>query len=196
MRLVSPFYCDKKECCTLKDELLIPLVGTVIVAGIAGAISLAVTILAKDQKISEFRQLWIDELRNDVSKLAGILHMLLALTEPVKKKGGDYVYDFAMSSRDHFVDINNLLARIRLRLNVNEHTHMLKLLKEIDESEGLSKKESEAQIQNLVTETQVILKGEWGRVKRGERSFQVLKWTSAILLVAGIGSAAWYFFPV
>ena len=180
----------------MKDELLIPLVGTVIVAGIAGAISLAVTILAKDQKISEFRQLWIDELRNDVSKLAGILHMLLALTEPVKKKGGDYVYDFAMSSRDHFVDINNLLARIRLRLNVNEHTHMLKLLKEIDESEGLSKKESEAQIQNLVTETQVILKGEWGRVKRGESSFQVLKWTSAILLVAGIGSAAWYFFPV
>lgn len=179
----------------MKEELLIPLVGAVVVAVIAGAISLAVTILAKDQKTSEFRQIWIDSLRNDVSKLAGVLHMIISFSSFVKKKGGDHAYEFAVSSKADFVEVNNLITRIRLRLNVKEHTDLLRLLQEIDDTAEFSKEKGEFQIRGVVDETQKILKAEWERVKRGERSFQILKWSSAAILIAGVVCSAWYFYP-
>ena len=178
----------------MKEELLIPLVGAVVVAIIAGSISLAVTILSKDQKTSEFRQLWIDSLRNDVSKLAGVMYMILSFSSFVKKKGADHAYEFAVSSKEDFVEVNNLITRIRLRLNVKEHTHLLKLLQEIDDTVEYSKEKGELQIKGVIDETQKILKTEWERVKRGERSFQILKWSSAATLIAGLFCTAWYFY--
>ncbi|WP_330210094.1 hypothetical protein [Pseudomonas sp. AM4(2022)] len=179
----------------LKEEALIPLVGAVVVAVIAGAISLSVAILTKDQKTSEFRQSWIDSLRNDVSKLAGIMYAMLSFADSVKAKGESHAYEFLVSSKDSFVDMVNLITRIRLRLNVKEHARLLAVLDTMSQGEGLSKKQTESLIEGVVAETQLVLKTEWQRVKRGEKSFQILKWSSAFVLLAGVIGVTWYFYP-
>ena len=58
------------------SSLSYPAVGTICAALIAGLISFVVTVLAKDQKISEFRQAWIDALRSDAAELARCLENL------------------------------------------------------------------------------------------------------------------------
>lgn len=179
----------------MKEELLIPLIGAVVVAVIAGAISLAVTILAKDQKTSEFRQLWIDSLRNDVSTLTGVMQMFLSLSEVARNKGTDHAYEFLVSSKDNYVEIVNVMTRIRLRLNVKEHFVLLDLIYEIDNLKGLPKDETQALIERVIIETQKILKNEWERVKRGERSYQILKWSSGLIFTGGVVSSILYFYP-
>lgn len=178
----------------MNEEIIYPIVGGVIVAVIAGAISLSVTILSKDQKTSEFRQLWIDALRSDVSKLVGVLQMLMGISEVVKLRGEERAYDFLISSKEELIEINNLVTRIRLRLNIKEHTALLKLLSDVSNSSPLSKVESQAQIERVVVETQKILKDEWEVVKKGEWSFRLLKFSSACLLIFGLGCLTWYLY--
>jgi hypothetical protein len=47
-------------------------VGAVIAAIIAGSIALLGLIISKEQKVSEFRQQWIDALRQDIAPLYGM----------------------------------------------------------------------------------------------------------------------------
>jgi hypothetical protein len=42
--------------------------GPIIAATVAGAVSLVSLIISKENKTSEFRQLWIDALRSELSK--------------------------------------------------------------------------------------------------------------------------------
>ncbi len=54
-----------------------PLLSAIAAAFIAGAVSFIVTVLSKEQKTSEFRQAWIDALREDLAIFASqivILH--------------------------------------------------------------------------------------------------------------------------
>ncbi|NBB33148.1 hypothetical protein [Pseudomonas sp. BC115LW] len=179
----------------MNEAVIYPIVGAVVVAIIAGAISLSVTILTKDQKVSEFRQLWIDALRSDVSKLVGILQMLIGVSEVVKRRGKEQAYDFLISVKGELIDVNNLITSIRLRLNVNEHVVLLKLLSEVGIHNPLGKEESEAQIEKLVVEAQKILKDEWRVVKRGEWSFRILKFASACIFLSGLAVPLWYYYP-
>ena len=178
----------------MKEELLVPLVGGVIVAVIAGAISLSVTILSKDQKTSEFRQLWIDALRQDVSRLSGVLHMLMGMSNIISEQSDDQKANFLVSSKDNLIELMDLVTRIRLRLNTKEHVVLLGLLDEVANSKDTSKEAMERQVEALVTEVQKVLKNEWERVKRGERSFRILKWSSGIILLLGIVRAWMYYY--
>ncbi|MEX5593389.1 hypothetical protein [Pseudomonas orientalis] len=157
----------------MKEELLVALVGGVVVAVIAGAISLSVAILSKDQKTSEFRQLWIDALRQDVSRLSGVLHMLIGMSNIISEQTDDQKANFLVSSKDNLIEMVDLVTRIRLRLNIKEHVVLLALLDEVSNSKDMSRQAMESQIEAVVTEVQKILKNEWARVKRGERSFRI-----------------------
>jgi hypothetical protein len=72
---------------------MISTYATLLVAMIAGAFSLLGLVISKEQKVSEFRQTWIDALREDISELiahANLIHAeLLKLAEentPDKRK--------------------------------------------------------------------------------------------------------------
>ncbi|AUZ46866.1 hypothetical protein [Pseudomonas orientalis] len=178
----------------MKEELLVPLVGGVVVAVIAGAISLSVAILSKDQKTSEFRQLWIDALRQDVSRLSGVLHMLIGMSNIISEQTDDQKANFLVSSKDNLIEMVDLVTRIRLRLNIKEHVVLLALLDEVSNSKDMSRQAMESQIEAVVTEVQKVLKNEWERVKRGERSFQILKWSSGFVLVLGLAGVGVYYY--
>ena len=61
-------------------------VGSIIAAAIAGLVVFVSTVLTKEQKTSEFRQAWIDELRKDISQFISGATEVTAL---MREKAGD-----------------------------------------------------------------------------------------------------------
>jgi hypothetical protein len=175
----------------MNNEVLFTISATLAVALIAGVVSLVVSILSKDQKTSEFRQAWIDGLRNDVSQLIAHLAVVKTLSAIVRKQPQQDIQKFILSKEKDFLETAMLSARIRLRLNPEEHNELLTLVKD---TEGIGASDSlmEAHMENLASETQVILKTEWERVKRGEPSFVLLKSISrwAVIVMSTAVAAA------
>ena len=181
-------------------ELMIELpplaIGAIVAALITGLISLLGLIISKEQKVSEFRQDWIDALRSELAALishANAIHgaktaTLMAKTTAFPGDAGD---TWARVRLD-FVGINEAVAKIRLRLNPKEK-ESIDVLNQIDALEqalapnksihysNLNKLEKE-----LVAKAQVVLKKEWRRVQKGERVYQIAKYFAIAILSAGI----------
>src|SRR5271156_5755485 len=148
-----------------------------LIAIIAGAFSLLGLVISKEQKVSEFRQAWIDALRNDVAEMiaqANLIHSeLLKLSEEVPRNPRT----FLDRTRQNYIDANRAITRIKLRLNKTEG-ESAKLLSAIDSLESLLGKspsdsiDTEAEMypinQEVETNCAIVLKNEWKRVKGGE----------------------------
>lgn len=173
------------------SSLSYPAVGTICAALIAGFISFVVTVLAKDQKTSEFRQAWIDGLRADVADFAGLARSMLAVVN-AKKNLGEDASSYVLERHDDFTKIYSLITRIRLRLNPDEHGEILEFLEALfSENPTISPAEMSDTVKGVVACSQKILKSEWKRVKRGEPAFLLLKGVSlAFILAAVVGGFA------
>jgi len=169
--------------------LLIPLIGVLVAAVIAAVTSLVVSILSKDQKTSEFRQSWIDALREDAANLAGHWSTMIATLE-AKKAAKEDVKAFLDSRHDDVVNVEVRIARMRLRLNPKEHALLISHLHHLRDGKMESRKDMDQAMETIVVEVQKVLRYEWKRVKRGELSFRFLKWFSLIAILGGI--CAWY----
>lgn len=176
----------------MKEELIIPLVGGVVVAVIAGVISLVLAILAKDQKTSEFRQYWIDALREDAAHLAGMWFATSSAALWHRQNGSEEEY-----IKDRHADFADMFVRARriiLRLNVDEHVRLIGLLRGLEELGRASLKERENAMDDICAEVQGVLKAEWERVKVGELSFRILKICSMVCLLLGVVGGFWLYF--
>ncbi|PYG79879.1 MULTISPECIES: hypothetical protein [unclassified Pseudomonas] len=175
----------------MKEELVVPAVAALVVGLIAGIVSLVVSILAKDQKTSEFRQAWIDGLRNDVSQLVAHFGVMKTVAGIVRERTQAEIDDYLINKQEQFLEIEMLVSRIRLRLNPEEHVEMLRLLEDL---ETIRDSEISPRAENISVQAQDILKTEWERVKRGEPSFvwlkRVSKWGVLSTLSAGAGVCA------
>ncbi|RPA50625.1 hypothetical protein EGC79_11070 [Shewanella vesiculosa] len=151
------------------SNIIVPI----IVAFIGFLIAVTTAVIAKEQKISEFRQKWIDELRNDIANSLR------------------YAFDCMYESSNHITDesierYNSSFSKfefhlilIKLRLNpikdeqfillinntlelVSElnHTNIEINFKKVTESTKLFEKHSHA-----------IIKREWEITKKGEKRF-------------------------
>jgi CHASE3 domain sensor protein len=136
---------------------------------IAGGVSLAGLLITNQSKVSEFRQEWINALRDDVASL--VTHALQA---------------HAAQEAEVAVKINEAVARIRLRLNPKEEESkailaaMLKLRGAVYSATDFDQVKSG--VEELISATQVVLKKEWSRVKTGEPFY---RWTFRVV-VAGV----------
>lgn len=156
----------------MKEDLIVPAIAALVVGLIAGVVSLVVSILSKDQKTSEFRQAWIDGLRNDVSQLMAQLGIKKTISEIIQSKTQAEVDEYLLVHQGEFVEIGMLISRIRLRLNPDEHGVLIELLMTMV---NFRDSDMEARIEAIAVEAQQILKAEWERVKLGEPSFVWLK---------------------
>jgi len=172
-------------------------IGAISAAIIASFFSFLGLIIAKEQKTSEFRQAWIDSLRNEISQLIASANAIHGAMTSQRLESVTSAWNVV---RDDFVAINEAAARIRLRLNPNEELSKAVLAK-IEEIEGLlapgklpdytelNQKEKE-----LVSQASALLKEEWRRVKKGEPTFRVAKWgvvVAMLLLVAVVTFSFW-----
>lgn len=170
--------------------------GAICAALIAAIVSMVGLILSKEQKTSEFRQEWINKLREEI---ATYVSHVSAIADQVQIKFKDsneklkYLAPF-------YTAINQSSNTIRLRLNAEEpESHcIIEIMDQLEaefisDSNLFSSKIQELE-KRLIKESQKLLKKEWVRVRDGEKTFVYAKkaalWIS-ILLVGVFGFAVY-----
>ena len=164
-------------------------VGAITAALIAGIVSLLGLIVSKEQKVSDFRQAWIDDLRSEVALLiahGNAIHGSLSV-------GWVNIADAWKDIRVDYVGINEAAGKIRLRLNPKEPAS-LQILTTIEEIETILRPSLEAPDyiklnateKRLVAETNAVLTSEWHRVKRGEPVYQIAKYVALLVVVTAV----------
>ena len=160
-------------------------IGAVIAAFITGLISFVNMLIAKDQKTTEFRQAWIDSLRTEVARFIAsataipVAGRLIDYKQSKVESRIDAVADmtaYAIEALPEFINCHN---KILLLLNPREHKQLIDLLGELKNIAKISSDHTQAEVEatclEVLRETQKILKTEWERVKRGERTYRLTK---------------------
>lgn len=175
-------------------------VGAVTAALIAGFISLVNVLIAKDEKITAFRQEWINSLREEISRLVALASTISSLRHII-----DVMQNKEVSRSDALNEMQSVLKtetaqclecrnRIHLFLNPDENEELIKKIESLHEASKISSNAKHQQVQELcddvLLEAQRVLKKEWKRVKRGEPSYVIMKngvlFTSLALLVVAL----------
>ncbi|MGG7603563.1 hypothetical protein [Massilia sp. BKSP1R2A-1] len=168
-------------------------IGAIIASIIGAAMILISTILSKEQKTSEFRQSWVDSLRDDLSELIGGVSELVVFAHEKSKAGAIHAHEFLEENFETLERLERLHVRVLLRLNPKEHTKLAKL---IDDLVGNTVEEIKSTAANeevlakskklIIEESQRVLKLEWKRVKSGELAFRTIKYLSAVGVSVGV----------
>lgn len=167
--------------------------GAIFAALIAGLVSLLGLIISKEQKISEFRQAWIDGLRENVALVITHLEAIrgaMHAAQPAKASWQD--------RKDHFVAINQAITCVRLRVNPDEASSQ-NLLESLSELENIAQAGDIATSQSvgpavdkLTVRCNVVMKEEWQRVRDGEKTYRIARYGSiaavaiALVLLGGM----------
>ena len=163
-------------------------VATVVAALIAGLIAFVNLTLNKEKKTSEFRQEWIDGLREDLATFLSAARAC-ARAFAAKTALGENYAKVAFPLSDEQVGELRLSAaqtfyRIKLRLNPDEleHVELLRLLtRAIEEQNKQQLEQSTTDVEILAAIDRAsdyarpVLKTEWKRVKSGELPFRLVR---------------------
>lgn len=181
------------------ENSLLTAYSAALVAFVAGGFSLLGLTVAKENKVSEFRQDWIDKLRKDISEFSSQAQRIhSAICEAFRVKGAMF-WQSEASDLNSSLDINRTAMRIKLRLNPGEEEHqeLKKLIEDMQEmlrngpSNELPLPEYYSQFEPLAKaiemNTTFMLKTEWERVKKGERGY---RWTRNAAIAALVLSVA------
>jgi len=177
-------------------------IATVVAALITSLISFVNLTLSKEQKTSEFRQAWIDGLRGDLaiffSSARALCRTMQETRSPNTSDEDIQDFKFGKEKIGHMrLASADALYRVKLRLNKNEfeHKELQRLLEaaitiqnRINIEKGRDYTEALNAIETASDYSQDILKSEWERVKKGEKSFQITKnrVMPAIMIVSAI----------
>ncbi|HEX8453499.1 MAG TPA: hypothetical protein VF647_15460 [Longimicrobium sp.] len=167
-------------------------VGAIVAATITGLLSLLGLIIAKEQKVSEFRQAWIDALRSELAELLGHINAMY--------QGEAILTDDPAGRwtrvREDYVGANKNISSIRLRLNPKESEDILKTLSDLETAFNSRKPLMHLDLvqleKNLLDQAKLLLKTEWIRVRKGEIVYRVARATAlAVVCVCLISIAAY-----
>lgn len=177
----------------------ITAIATLGAALVTGAISFVNLTMTKELKTSEFRQSWIDGLREDLACFFGSARAFARSVEEVNALGSGYrARGILLLSDEKISDIRYQAAekfsKIKLRLNPDEkeHKELLRLLKSTIEkqnemlADGTDASATLSAIEEANEYARPLLKKEWDRVKRGELPFRIARnWLApAVILIA------------
>jgi hypothetical protein len=165
---------------------------------IAGVVALVSLIVTKEQSVSDFRQQWIDELRKDVADVVGRVSSVHGESIVPGSEGPIWG-----RVREEWPRFSELIARIRLRLNPDENRPLegdatravlgaLTELQSIFESDGPRFHRIPHLTEELVTQTQRVLRENWLRVRGGERVYRITLRLTMLLVAALIVLAVVY----
>ena len=172
----------------------------------AGVVSVVGLIIAKELRVSDFRQAWIDALRGEIASLIARVNAINEWRLAIKNRrvGEDAVEGGALAAGDSaeeykFVHpdvfkMEEALATIELRLNPKEDkaTPLLEKAEAVVHKVRLDKAVCRKELKNaeklLLDESKTYLKGEWDLVKKGELRYRCAVRIS--MVIAGVGVAA------
>ncbi len=170
-----------------------------IAAWLTAAFAFFTLLSSKHSKVSEFRQDWINKLRDEISGFVRDFNRCQLIQkkrdrlrnqeeEKARNKLDEQFYDYYSSLLRH-------KAQIRLRVNLKDSDKKLKdentkLIAYLSVAED-ALNEHQVKISQDITDKIVctsseILKLEWERVKKGERGFRILLVTCSMILLIGL----------
>jgi len=171
-------------------------IGAILAALIAGVVSLLGLIISKEQKVSEFRQAWIDALRAELSVYLVNVNSISDAT----KLNYATVSEKLTALAPAYSLLNAATFNIVLRLNPKEG-YSEKLFESMGDFSDLLEDISRLTPENIrpieerfLERAQAVLRYEWGRVKKGELTFRIAKWSALILVsvtLAVVALLAW-----
>jgi len=150
--------------------------GVIIAACITGFIAFLGMLISKENKTSEFRQAWIDGLREDVVILIGAWKGFLDSKDSSSSLGEDA----GKLNFENALELKKSANRIKLRLNADKEKRTSseqKLYQIMDEILNNQEIRTPDGTMNDLTDTSgLVLKEEWERVKTGEKWFTRIRW--------------------
>lgn len=178
----------------------IAAIATVVAAFIAASISFVNLTLNKEQKTSEFRQNWIDGLREDLSSFFACARAFARASEEhmtlgSAKDNAGYLAITPEKVSEIRYQVAETRYRIQLRLNLDEseHKELLRLMHAATEAQQkvLQGQGSTAgtlkAIEAAADYAPQVLKSEWERVKRGEFAFRAVRnWIAPSIFVLSL----------
>lgn len=162
---------------------------------IGGAFSVVGLLIAKDQKVSEFRQAWIDALRQDIANaIRHFEHMCSSgLSEAERNLELQQYRLHATASRLRLISpAGSAKPRRRLwpRRTANaSHLAVLAILDRLDDRLARGDyplAEVRDDLRELSDAAAVVLKEDWERVKRGEDVYRVALFGAAATVFATV----------
>lgn len=178
--------------------------GACLAAFIAGIVALLNLRISKETEVSKFRQIWIDELRNDVASLIAHSHLIHAYISLNRKNAAVFdTREFWRATREDYIELNKASTRIKLRLNPNECDSRL-ILQSMSELETLfggalfdaDPAQTLVSIQGIADALErnmpPLLKREWNRVKAGELTYRITQWFTVGVVVVTLLLFIWF----
>ena len=158
----------------------------IIVALIAVIVSFISLIISKETKISDFRQKWIDNIRDDISELMGTLTQYTIVYIVSNPQDRESKEKFFNENHELVSKIGTLLNKIELRLNPEKDKELIKHLNAIEDFTTIPKEDKleklTATMNTLKEQSHILLKKEWERVKKGELVYRVIKYSFATIV--------------
>lgn len=148
---------------------------TLLVALIAGLFSVVGLVIAKEQKVSDLRQAWIDALRQDATQVASQFER--------------WAPNAGTKQEEVLLAYRSSVTAVRLRLNKSEAPAqaVLAALQAMDQLILVGNGDQtlvNEKIEAFVSAMQTVLKTEWDRVKDGEPGYRKMRkaaaWGTAI----------------
>jgi|TARA_R100000501_G_C2624504_1_gene117794 hypothetical protein len=159
------------------------ILGAICVALIGAFATMCGLLIAKENKTSEFRQVWIDALRSEISQL---LVQFNAIQDATKLNYQDLDTKVSVLG-PLYADLNEATFKISLRLNSEEvlSQRVLRALNDLQQmglDEGrLTSSDITPLEAELLEASKELLKAEWKRVKAGEPIYRLVKNVSLVV---------------
>jgi hypothetical protein len=158
------------------------------IALVGGAFSLVGLLVAKEQKVSEFRQAWIDALRQDIAKVVTHLELWAILTP--ERSSAEHLHQFRFSASAARLRLTGPAAQKGDADKNGSHREVLAVLDILEARVARhdpTVDDTRAELRRLVDATTVVLKEDWERVKKGEpRYVNALRAAVGVLVVVVI----------
>jgi hypothetical protein len=169
--------------------LLVPI-GAVTAAITAGLFSYLALVISKEQKTSEFRQAWVDALREDVADFIASVRLIRYAIHNLQRIHPSGVPPKAQmeAAYDPYEKATTAYNRLLLRLNPKNppSAAVIIALKAARDALSAADYQKAADLMEPVRESaRIVLKEEWERVKKGE---QIFVWSKRILGIIILGA--------
>ncbi|MBV7469888.1 hypothetical protein [Aeromonas sp. sif0611] len=183
------------------EKNAIILLGAMFAALVAGFFAFMNLIASKENKTSEFRQDWINSLRDSISCYVSSLTYLSTLYKHHAERTGEKKDKFEMARdvEEIYSKVNESYNDIIFRINDSEKnkegkqlndTFLAALKKTRDHYNKNELSEARTACDDVRNTAKPLLKFEWKRVKNGEMNYRISKYFSIFVLLIGVISAS------
>ncbi|MEZ9596582.1 hypothetical protein AB4298_18305 [Shewanella sp. 10N.261.52.F9] len=180
----------------MSAEISVATIGAIaaITAAIIGLfVAIATAKIAKEQKVSEFRQIWINDLRSDMALALKNAYKCCYMRQEHRNVPFEKQDEFINSMNEYYTEFELRIMLTKLKLNPTKDKEFIELAEQslvkvhqinvYSTPEVLKQQYNAANevLKSLESGTHLILKNEWERVKRGETRFLIYLTTSEAL---------------